>query len=283
MNIKSGKIESFESYSQFGSLKDFNNHVEMWMVDCKKEFTKGELVGLKRLVRYAAKIPGVCNAKIGTILKAIHEEYDNNGISRSTFKRMVQKAATLGMITVHETERRNGSQSSNLYVFNRYSDTNEPPKTKEMNHPIKTIIPSETIDYKKERTDEIELDETFTNEEVPNEFVSLVKSFYPAANIIEEYWKMTKIAAYRNNREHEIVDVLPLSIQAFKQMIQKMRNGRVKNPFAYYYGILNKKLETLYFEELTECKDSEQNDDETVFTELLFNERFALFSRFLLS
>ncbi|MDA6341764.1 hypothetical protein OSK59_26455, partial [Escherichia coli] len=81
----------------------FNAHVEMWLSVHKKNFSKGELVGLKRLVRFAAKIPGVSNAKIGTVLKAIHDEYNGSGISRSTFKRMIAKALELGIITVLET------------------------------------------------------------------------------------------------------------------------------------------------------------------------------------
>src|SRR3954453_5621772 len=134
MNLKSGKIEGFAQYSQFSSLKEFNTHMEMWLVEYKEKFSKGELVGLKRLVRFSAKIPGVCNAKIGTILKAIHAEYNNNGISRSTFKRMILKAKELGILTVYETERKNGSQSSNLYTINRFP-SNEPAKEETMNHP----------------------------------------------------------------------------------------------------------------------------------------------------
>ncbi|MGG1397308.1 hypothetical protein ABE288_05680 [Bacillus salipaludis] len=130
MNLKSGQIQRFAEYSQFENLKEFNNHMEMWLVEHKQEFTKGELVGLKRLVRFSAKIPGVCNAKIGTMLKAIHEEYHDHGISRSTFKRMIQKTSKLGILTVYETERKNGSQSSNLYIFNRFPQ-NEPPKQQE--------------------------------------------------------------------------------------------------------------------------------------------------------
>jgi hypothetical protein len=84
MNVKTGSIDQFEEYSKFTSLKEFNSHFEMWMSKLKEEFSKGELVALKRLVRYSAKLPGVSNAKIGTMLKAIHEEYNGNGISRST-------------------------------------------------------------------------------------------------------------------------------------------------------------------------------------------------------
>jgi N-acetylglutamate synthase-like GNAT family acetyltransferase len=92
---------------------------------------------LKRLVRFSAKVPGVCNAKIGTLLKAINEDYQGNGISRSTFKRMTIKAKELGILTIHETERKNGSQSSNLYSFNRFPQS-EPPKAEKLNYPKET-------------------------------------------------------------------------------------------------------------------------------------------------
>ncbi|GAM12858.1 hypothetical protein [Mesobacillus selenatarsenatis] len=97
MTIKSAVIESFAEYSQFGSLKEFNNHFEMWMTDKKRFFSKGELIGLKRLARFAAKVPRVANAKIGTVLKAIYEEYGEMGISRSTFKRMILNASETGI------------------------------------------------------------------------------------------------------------------------------------------------------------------------------------------
>lgn len=64
MNIKSGAMEQYEQYSQFHSLEEFNHHIEMWMAEHKKDFSKSELIGLKRVVRFAAKIPGVCHAKM---------------------------------------------------------------------------------------------------------------------------------------------------------------------------------------------------------------------------
>ncbi|MCQ6276014.1 hypothetical protein JMM81_13820 [Bacillus sp. V3B] len=120
MNIKGGTFEQIEQFSQFQSLEEFHHHMEMWLQHHNKEWTKGERVGLKQLVRFAAVIPGVSDAKIDTILKAIHEEYHNHGISRSTFKRMLGKAKRMGILTVYETERMNGAQSSNVYRFNRF-------------------------------------------------------------------------------------------------------------------------------------------------------------------
>jgi hypothetical protein len=254
MNLKSGQINRFEEFSQFTNLIEFNHHMEMWLAAVKHDFTKGEFVGLKRLVRFSAKIPGVCNAKIGTVLKKINEDYNDNGISRSTFKRMILKAKELGIITIHETERKNGSQSSNLYVFNCFP-SNEPPKQEKMDHPNKTNNLSKTNKQKiiKRIEEPSELDYTFTSDRVPVPFVRLVKCFYPEAKLIEEFWRMTQIAAYRNNREKETEQVLTTAIQSFKQLISKLKSTKtVKKPIAYFYGILDKKFEELYFEELFE-------------------------------
>jgi hypothetical protein len=121
VSIKASTIEAFVDYSQFNHVEEFREHVTLWMVDYKSNFTRNEQIALQRLILFAEKVPGVCNTKIGTMLKSIYEERGELGmISRSSFKRMLQKAIKFGIITVYETVRKNGSQFSNLYVFNRY-------------------------------------------------------------------------------------------------------------------------------------------------------------------
>lgn len=286
MPIKSTNIESFAEYSKFDSLGEFNNHFEMWMADKKQYFTKGELIGLKRLTRFAAKIPGVANAKIGTVLKAIYEEYGDIGmISRSTFKRMIIKASKIGIFTVYETERKNGSQSSNLYVFCRFP-MNEPLTGEKLSHHNKTIIPSKTNikkNNKRETTpvqnesadDSVKATETadmhetaasknepedhlFVSDRVPAAFVGLVKYFFPKAKTIEEFWRMSLISAYRNNSENDKDRMLTVSLSSFKQLVRKLKSKvTVKNPVAYYTGILNKKFQEMYFADLFEMGFSE--------------------------
>lgn len=121
MSIKASTIEAFVGYSQFDHVEEFHEHVTLWMVEYNSNFTRNEQIALQRLILFAEKVPGVCNAKIGTMLKSIYEERGELGmISRSSFKRMLQKAIKFGIVTVYETVRKNGSQFSNLYVFNRY-------------------------------------------------------------------------------------------------------------------------------------------------------------------
>ncbi|WHX41185.1 hypothetical protein QNH36_03190 [Mesobacillus sp. AQ2] len=269
MTIKSAVIESFAEYSQFGSLKEFNNHFEMWMADKKRFFSKGELIGLKRLACFAAKVPGVANAKIGTVLKAIYEEHGEMGISRSTFKRMLLKASGIGIFTVYETARKNGTQSSNLYVFNRFP-MNELPDGGQLSHQYKTIIPYETHIKKNNKREEKAAEEQlseitvvkpvaeqvleeylFVSDRVPSDFVNLVKYFYPAAKSIEEFWRMSLVAAYCNNYEKDTDFLLSVSLDSFKQLVRKLKSKvEVKNPIAYFTGILNRKFQKRYFEEL---------------------------------
>lgn len=248
-------MEQYRAYSQFSSLTEFNRHMEQWMAEHKKDFSKGELLGLKRLIRFAAKIPGVCHAKIGTILKAIHEDFNENGISRSTFKRMLGKAKKLGMMTIYETERKNGSQSSNLYVFSPFP-TNELPKEEKLNHPNETSNPSETTKIKdlNKRKEEpknelVQLDHSFTSDYVAKPFVQLVKYYFNNAKTIEEYWRMTRIAAYNYNSKNETEFVLTTAIDSFKQLVRNIKTKKIQKPIAYYYGIITQKLHDHLYQE----------------------------------
>ncbi|MDQ0859352.1 hypothetical protein [Bacillus sp. V2I10] len=90
--LVAGRIENFKEYSKFSSIKEFNNTIVMFLAEHKKDFTKGELVAFKRLVRFSAKYAGVANAKIGTLVKVINEKLKGFGESRFTFERMLRKA-----------------------------------------------------------------------------------------------------------------------------------------------------------------------------------------------
>ncbi|MCM3667326.1 hypothetical protein M3204_23410 [Mesobacillus subterraneus] len=91
----------------------------------------------------------------------------------------------------------------------------------------------------------------FVSDRIPSDFVNLVKYFFPAAKSIEEFWRMSKVAAYRNNYEKDTDLLLSLSLDSFKQLVRKLKSKvEVKNPIAYFTGILNKKFQERYFEEL---------------------------------
>ena len=131
-----------------------------------------------------------------------------------------------------------------------------------MNHHSKTIIPSKTKTIKNNKREETAhpqentkkpQDHLFVSDRIPKPFIELAKYFFPSAKAIEEFWRMTTIAAYKNNLENETDTILSLSLDSFRQLIRKIKTtAKVKKPIAYYVGILNKKFQEIYFTELFE-------------------------------
>ncbi|WP_423408355.1 hypothetical protein AABM38_22350 [Heyndrickxia sp. MSNUG] len=98
-------------------------------------------------------------------------------------------------------------------------------------------------------------DHLFVSDRIPKPFTELVKYFFPTAKAIEEFWRMAMISAYRHNYENEVEILLSVSLDSFKQLVRNLKaSATVKNPFAYYTGILNKKFQEVYFGELFEME-----------------------------
>lgn len=91
------------------------------------------------------------------------------------------------------------------------------------------------------------LDSTYVSSRVPKRFTDLVKCFFDDAKIIEEFYKMYRISTYWLTA-YDSEDLLDIGLDSFKQMIRALKRNRVhKNPFAYYYGVLKRKLDELYY------------------------------------
>ncbi|MGG2091942.1 hypothetical protein AB1283_04315 [Bacillus sp. S13(2024)] len=272
--MQPGNINQYAELSQFRDLKNFNDHIEMWMIDVKKLFTKSELVALKRLIRYCSKFPGVSNAKIQTIVSATHK--DDAGISRSSFERMLRKAKNLGMIVVNNTFSK-GKQCHNVYVFQPYPAQREKGDfdsqqadvlNDEKIGGVETSNLSETSNKKyinkrniddtianqsecvKVNEEQQELTAEFTSERVPSEFTKLASCFWNSARTIESLWQRVEICAYKNAYENEYDIKLDIGLQSLKQAIRGIKMGKVRDFKGYMYGIIRKKFQERYFEEL---------------------------------
>ncbi|MGX2959517.1 hypothetical protein JNUCC23_09640 [Peribacillus sp. JNUCC 23] len=270
--MKSGHISQFTHLSQFTSLIDFNNHFEQHMVDYKASFTKGELVALRRLVRFSASIPGICNAKIQTIVAATHTN-ESTGISRSTFKRMLNKAVELGLLVIHNTFK-NGKLGHSVYVFNRYqSGQEESVKLRSPNVPLKeggfsisnyvepskqeilnqqeTVILSKTNNIKNNKRTEM-LSTEFTSDNVPQDFTELASIHFKDARTIEKLWSKVNMAAYPFCFEVDKAMKVKVGIVSLRQVIRAMKVKDVRDKFGYFYGVLENKFRDEYFEDITE-------------------------------
>ncbi|WP_339171231.1 hypothetical protein [Anoxybacillus sp. FSL W8-1294] len=250
--MKAGNIEQFKHLSQFRDIRDFNNNIEQWMIDLKSKFTKSELIALKRLIRYSARVAGVCNAKIQTLVSACHVA--GQEISRSTFERMLRKAKKFGLLIVRNTTKENGKQSHNVYIFQRYqsqisqivsdSSTIDVAESAKIDGAYKTNNLLETSNNINKRNET--LDASFTSNRVPAEFRDFVKYFFNDAKTIEELWKVITIQTYYYTYM-SIDDKVSLAIDSFKQLIRNIKSGRkVRNVFGYYYAIVGAILDREY-------------------------------------
>lgn len=256
-----GKIEQFTSFSNFSTLKDFNNNIEQWMIDVKSNFTAKELVCLKRLIRYSSKVFGVSNISINSLLKAI-KQHDNVTVSAATFHRMKRKAITVGLLSVYETKRTDNSQSSNVWVFNAYSstvkvDNDTPIKSQESsqtapnqqseNKLLTSLKASKNIktnninnkDYRNTRTHkQTHFDYSFvcTNTVNPN-FIDAVKLFYNNADDIYALHNRLTLAV-RNNACMSLLDThIDDFINVFRNCVYQQKRNKIKGDlFGYIYG-----------------------------------------------
>ncbi|GAE28086.1 hypothetical protein JCM9140_4279 [Halalkalibacter wakoensis JCM 9140] len=160
--MQAGHISHFASLSPFKSVKQFNDSTKKALELHGDHFTKGEHIALLKLIQFSVKLRGVAYAKISTLVQSTHN--DNNGISRSTFERMLQKGKTLGLFTIHGTTRKKGGDSHNVYIFTRFdapvqqklTDRQTPKESYTPSHsPAKTereALSFQTINKKRKRS-----------------------------------------------------------------------------------------------------------------------------------
>ncbi|OZI11822.1 hypothetical protein CEW92_09850 [Bacillaceae bacterium SAS-127] len=252
--MRSGPITQFQSYSQFRDLQQFNHHIEAFLFEHKKDFTKSELICFKTLLRFCAKVIGVSNASIAVLLKAAGKKL--GPISESTFHRMRRKAVKLGILTVYATERKNQSQSSNLWVFNRWIN-NDTPKTKnEQPEPashqekvVEPLAPHETSTLSKTNKSL----KTRSLKHVPESFISYAKAIWNDSAMIKECYRVVQLST-KFYFHYTDEDRTKLGREALAILFRKLKNGKkMKRVFGYYWGIVNRLLDERHFEVLDEA------------------------------
>lgn len=116
---------NYDMLSKFDSIRDFNNQFEQAMLSLKSVFTKSEYIALNKLRKFAGSaIAGVAWCKAQKAVAATHMDA-LIGVSRSTFDRMLRKAASHNLLKVIRQERSNKYRTHNVYVFNRADEVVE--------------------------------------------------------------------------------------------------------------------------------------------------------------
>ncbi|MDV2684394.1 hypothetical protein RYX56_08425 [Alkalihalophilus lindianensis] len=250
--MQSGRIDQFTHLSSFSSTEEFNKAITVHFKQHFHLFTKGEVIALKRLIRYSVKHNGVCNARVAKMVEATHES--EKGISRSTFERMLRKARQLKIIEVHHTVRKSGGFSHCVYVFLPPAVANEtqltereeaekpdPPSVEFHNSTPKAIKKHKAInqvqDHSHTSTAAPSIDDDLPPY-IPERFKHVTSSFsHLAPKFTERLWYSALSAYKQTGQTDPIEDSLPLMIQAFKVTIAKYKTNQIETSiFQYFYG-----------------------------------------------
>ena len=265
ITLLQGNIEQFKSFSQFKNLKDFNNHLEQWLIHIKQQklLTPSQVIAIKALSKWCAKIPGISNARICKIVASTWNN-DKIGISRSTFKRTISKCVELGLLVVHNLSRKNGSQSSNLYIFLPIPKSNAKTETREQNEPPRQLNQPQYYQFntinllninKRKDKPETDLSAEFTSDSVPKPFKELAASFFDSAKRIEGLWSRVNVAAWKYLVE-EPQDKLDTAMAALQQSVRSLKLGKIISSFEpYFYGVLERKFNMLFLADLNDIQD----------------------------
>jgi predicted transcriptional regulator len=256
--------ENYREHQSFNTLADLNEAVRQHLYFNASELNKTAVTVLKTLSRYSCVVLGVSWLKVATLAKSIDK-------TEITVRRALKVLEELGAIKRIQTLRKRGGSGHNIYVIKKYDSPkmigrDESEMTSDSKDD-KGFELEETLISKTKIIRKNDLDNTYVSESVPQPFIKLVRCYWDNAKTIEEYWRMALIA---NHRAYDTNALLDVAIRSFKQMIGKLKSGGIrKKPIAYYYGILNAKLDEMYYDELYEMGFGQTNEEPSEYRKLL--------------
>lgn len=267
--MRAGNIYQFKHMSRFHNVANFNKHKEFFLQRNPDLFTHSEFIAFEVLSQYSVVVPGVANAKIGTLVSACSPK--QGGISRATFVRMLRKAKKAGILKTYKTYRSCGGFSHNIFVFQPFDATYETQMTQCENQETacdskgegeqltgeteKLFINLRNKELNIRQEKEVQplhddnqllskdLDYTFVPNTVPNIFILTVKPFFDRADDIYTFWLKALLVYKKFNFDTPLEHMTTIVIEAFKTTVFHYKHRNIKTTFVqYYYGTLSAML-----------------------------------------
>lgn len=242
--IPAADYNALKELKTFENKQQINETVRAFLYKHKHELTPTAVNLLKIISRFALKIPGVCWTKIGTLAELA-------GKTSRTIHRALNQLEELGIIERRKTIRRNGGYGHPIIIIlpqdvtpDVISDlshreketktdvsTDEQPK-KEPETKISKTKPLRVNNNNDKRIDDIPLDESFVNKNVPQEFVDQAKIGFDALEI-ENLWKRVEIASRKTN--YFLMNETEVAIEALKETIKAYKRRRIRKTLGGYF------------------------------------------------
>ncbi|NLO90311.1 MAG: hypothetical protein GX088_08345 [Clostridia bacterium] len=243
--IPAADYNALKELKTFENKQQINETVRAFLYQHKHELTPTAVNLLKIISRFALKIPGVCWTKIGTLA-------DLAGKTSRTIHRALNQLEELGIIERRKTIRRNGGYGHPVIIIlpqdvtpdvisdlsHREKETKTDVSTDEQpkNEPETKISKTKSLRVNKnnndKRIDDIPLDESFVNKNIPREFVDQAKIGFDALEI-ENLWKRVEIASRKTN--YFLMNETEVAIEALKETIKAYKRRRIRKTLGGYF------------------------------------------------
>jgi predicted transcriptional regulator len=237
--------DDIREYQSFTTLEELNETVREHLKYNSNSLNKTAVTVLKTISRYSCVVLGVSWLKACTLAAVI-------GKSERTVQRALKMLESAGIIKRVPRYKNGGGRTSDISIIQTCRvnlsymvDVENASESK-----VKEGFELEETNTKTKIIRKDDLDNTYVSDSVPQEFTKLVRCYWDSAKTIEEFWRMAKIACNKAYDDYALLDV---ALHSFRQMVGKLKSGAIrKKPIAYYFGVLNAKLDDLYYDELHE-------------------------------
>ncbi|MGG5766579.1 helix-turn-helix domain-containing protein [Bacillus wiedmannii] len=268
--LSSANYSQYKELQSFKSVEDMNQTIRHFLYKHTHELSESAVNVLKYLARYSCKIPGVSFLKVATVAAALE-------ISDRTVRRVLKVLEGYDIIvrlkTIRTDGKLRGGNGHNVYVLQKkycvtpyvlpemsqgqeaitptVSKVSEPKMEEEAesfeSHALKEfkneLNVKETSARESKEIELEDLDETFTPENVPNQFRDAVAPYFRSASKIYKLYHRVLIAYKRSKVDKPIEYVIDRAIQAFKETVFAQKSNKIKSTFeGYFYRVIESKL-----------------------------------------
>lgn len=243
--------KTYNNLISFNTIDELNETVRYYKEHFKTNLSKSAIRVLDQLQRYSCKYLGVSFRSKGNIAKTLN-------ISRRTVIRACQLLERLGIIKQYEMKRKSDmQQTSSAIVIQSITTkmegsantvTQDSPK---MSHEDKPILKQNIKDINTRTNDVAKTvrcrtyQPSFIPDWVTKSYPELIKYalYFYQPEQVTEFARVVLIQSKKYSIDSKSVS--EVSVDAFKQLICKVKTKSIKNPFAYYTSILKRKLKGL--------------------------------------
>lgn len=103
-------------------------------------------------------------------------------------------------------------------------------------------------------------------------FKHLVSCFWDDYKLIETLWSKVSIVSFKYMFDKDRELTIEVGVDAIKQAVRALKEGRIRKDFpAYFYGVLMKKFNDRYNEELEVAAEPLKDNENYICTEMIPN------------